>query len=108
LVQRATVEVLNAIYETDLLGFSYGFRPGRSPHKALQAVEGHIRYYGVPTNYPALALFRNQVERLWRRALSRRSQQPMRWERARRIFRRWLPKPRICHPYPLRRLGVIT
>jgi len=26
----------------------------------------------------------------------------------RRAFKRWLPKPRICHPYPLRRLGVIT
>jgi RNA-directed DNA polymerase len=38
LVQRATVEVLNAIYETDFLGFSYGFRPGRSPHRALQAL----------------------------------------------------------------------
>jgi len=34
LVQRATVEVLNAIYETDFLGFSYGFRPGRSQHNA--------------------------------------------------------------------------
>jgi RNA-directed DNA polymerase len=33
LVQRATVEVLNAIYETDFIGFSYGFRPGRSPHR---------------------------------------------------------------------------
>jgi len=77
--------------------------------KWLRAVvEGHFRYYGVPTNYPALALFRAQVERLWRRTLSRRSQQPMRWERARRIFKRWLPKPRIYHPYPLRRLGVIT
>src|SRR5206468_1638837 len=32
IVQRATVEVLNAIYETDFLGFSYGFRPGRSQH----------------------------------------------------------------------------
>jgi hypothetical protein len=30
IVQRATVEVFNAIYETDFLGFSYGFRPGRS------------------------------------------------------------------------------
>src|SRR5438128_5105607 len=30
IVQRAAVEVLNAIYETDFLGFSYGFRPGRS------------------------------------------------------------------------------
>jgi RNA-directed DNA polymerase len=38
LVQRATVEVLNAIYETDFLGFSYGFRPGRSPHQALDAL----------------------------------------------------------------------
>src|ERR1700693_2443069 len=38
LVQRATVEVLNAIYETDFLGFSYGFRPGRSQHQALDAL----------------------------------------------------------------------
>ena len=38
LVQRATVEVLNAIYETDFLGFSYGFRPGRSQHDCLDAL----------------------------------------------------------------------
>jgi retron-type reverse transcriptase len=38
IVQRAAVEVLNAIYETDFLGFSYGFRPGRSPHHALDAL----------------------------------------------------------------------
>ena len=38
IAQRATVEVLNAIYETDFLGFSYGFRPGRSPHHALDAL----------------------------------------------------------------------
>jgi len=37
-VQRAVVEVLNAIYETDFLGFSYGFRPKRSQHDALDAV----------------------------------------------------------------------
>ena len=35
IVQRATTEVLNAIYETDFLGFSYGFRPGRSALDAL-------------------------------------------------------------------------
>ena len=34
-VQRAVVEVLNAIYEEDFLGFSYGFRPGRSQHHAV-------------------------------------------------------------------------
>jgi len=38
IVQRATVEVLNAIYETDFLGFSYGFRPGRGQHNALDAL----------------------------------------------------------------------
>jgi hypothetical protein len=38
IVQRAVVEVLNAIYETDFLGFSYGFRPGRSQHDALDAL----------------------------------------------------------------------
>ena len=38
LVQRALVTVLNCIYETDFLGFSYGFRPGRGPHHALDAL----------------------------------------------------------------------
>jgi RNA-directed DNA polymerase len=38
LLQRATAWVLNAIYEVDFLGFSYGFRPGRSPHDALDAL----------------------------------------------------------------------
>ncbi len=38
IVQRATVEVLNAIYEVDFLGFSYGFRPGRNQHQALDAI----------------------------------------------------------------------
>src|SRR5487761_862563 len=38
IVQRAVVEVLNAIYEGDFLGFSYGFRPGRKPHDALDAL----------------------------------------------------------------------
>jgi len=38
LVQLATVEVLNAIYEQDFLGFSHGFRPGNSAHNAPDAV----------------------------------------------------------------------
>jgi group II intron reverse transcriptase/maturase len=72
-------------------------------------VDGHIRYYGVPMNGPALRLFRFQVGRLWHRALARRSHKGrVRWERMRRLIDRWLPPARICHPYPLRRLGVIT
>ena len=42
-VQRALVEVLNAIYEEDFLGFSYGFRPRRSQHDALDALAYGIR-----------------------------------------------------------------
>ena len=38
IVQRAVVAVLNAIYDTDFLGFSYGFRPRRSPHLAVDAL----------------------------------------------------------------------
>ena len=38
IVQRATVEVLNAIYETDFLGFSYGYRPGKGQHDCLDAL----------------------------------------------------------------------
>ena len=38
IVQQAVVTVLNAIYEEDFLGFSYGFRPGRSQHDALDAL----------------------------------------------------------------------
>jgi RNA-directed DNA polymerase len=38
IVQRAVVEVMNAIYEEDFLGFSYGFRPGRGQHNALDAL----------------------------------------------------------------------
>lgn len=72
-------------------------------------VAGHIRYYGVPMNSPALHLFRFQVGRLWHRALCRRSQNGrVRWDRMRRLLKRWLPLARVCHPYPLRRLGVIT
>jgi RNA-directed DNA polymerase len=47
IVQRAVVEVLNAIYEEDFLGFSYGFRPGRGQHDALDALAVGIETRGV-------------------------------------------------------------
>jgi len=47
IVQRAVVEVLNAIYETDFIGFSYGFRPGRRAHDALDALATGIRWKKV-------------------------------------------------------------
>ncbi len=42
ILQRAAVEVLSAVYEQDFLGFSYGFRPGRSAHGALDALAAAI------------------------------------------------------------------
>jgi group II intron reverse transcriptase/maturase len=72
-------------------------------------VDGHNRYYGVPMNDPALHLFRLQVGWLWYRALSRRSQNGrIPWDRMHRILARWLPPVRNYHPYPLRRMGVVT
>ena len=78
--------------------------------KWLRAVVGgHFRYYGVPMNQPALTMFRFRVGWLWHRSLSRRSQNGrVLWDRMRRLLTRWLPLPSVCHPYPLRRMGVIT
>jgi len=43
IVQQAVVTILNEIYEVDFRGFSYGFRPGRSPHQALDALNVAIQ-----------------------------------------------------------------
>jgi group II intron reverse transcriptase/maturase len=72
-------------------------------------VSGFNRYYGVPSNQSALQLFRYQIGRYWHHALRRRSQRHrVNWERLKRLMHHWLPHPQICHPYPLRRMGVIT
>ena len=78
-------------------------------HWLRTVVAGHNRYYGVPTNLQSLYSFRFNVGRLWYRSLRRRSQRKrLTWERMRRLLNHWLPWPRVHHPYPLRRLGVIT
>jgi RNA-directed DNA polymerase len=60
-----------------------------------------IGYYGVPGNMQSLKSFQVQVERYWFRALRRRSQRDrMPWSRFRSLAKRWIPKPRIVHPYP--------
>jgi RNA-directed DNA polymerase len=70
---------------------------------------GHYRYYAVPDNSQALRSFREGVIRHWRRALSRRSQKGrVTWERIRRLAERWLPKPRILHPWPDARFDART
>ncbi len=72
-------------------------------------VRGHLAYYAVPGNIDAVSAFRDQVRRLWREALRRRSQRSrMTWERFGRIGDRWLPPARIVHPYPSVRFAART
>lgn len=68
IVQRAVVEVLNAVYEVDFRGFSYGFRPGRSPHDALDALA--VGIYRKPVNWVLDADIRDffgQLDHAWLR-----------------------------------------
>jgi group II intron reverse transcriptase/maturase len=71
-------------------------------------VQGWFNYHAVPGNFGCLDAFRTQVQRLWLRALRRRSQKgrTWTWERFHRLMRRWLPKAQILHPYPDERLIV--
>ncbi len=70
---------------------------------------GHYQYYAVPRNSKALGTFRYRVTRMWRRTLTRRSQKGgINWKRMNRLVKRWLPSPRIIHPYPDQRLRVNT
>jgi group II intron reverse transcriptase/maturase len=72
-------------------------------------VLGHNRYYGVPLNGPALHAFRAALVQLWWRVLRRRSQgNHLTWRRLGAYATRWLPTPRICHPYPRMRFAVTT
>src|SRR5258708_3204825 len=66
IVQRAVADVLNAIYEEDFLGFSYGFRPGRGAHDALDALSAAI--YARKVNYIVdadIAKFFDSVSKKW-------------------------------------------
>jgi len=64
-------------------------------------VTGHQRYYAVPGNFDAANTFRYQAIRLWRFALSRRSQRGyVTWDRMNRLASRYLPNTKIMHPWP--------
>ena len=72
-------------------------------------LRGHYQYYAVPENIEALRAFRRQVVRHWLRALRRRSQRTtVTWKRMSRLEARWLPPPRILHPWPERRFDART
>jgi group II intron reverse transcriptase/maturase len=71
-------------------------------------LRGHYQYYGVPRNINALDQFYEKVKRLWHKSLRRRSDKKSKatWKYTSKHMERWLPKPRIVHPYPSQRLNV--
>ena len=78
-------------------------------HWLAKVLQGHYNYYAVPDNSKALGDFRQQVIRYWRAALARRSQKGrITWERAFHLADRWLPQPRILHPWPEARFDART
>ena len=68
-----------------------------------KVVNGYYRYHAVPGNIVRLSIFGQRLRRLWRLLLRRRSQRPTSWIRTTRIFKRWIPAPRVLHPYPIAR-----
>lgn len=72
-------------------------------------IMGHMQYFAVPTNGRAVSTFRFQVVWHWLRSLRRRSQKHrLGPERRQRLYARWIPNLRVCHPYPSKRLRVTT
>jgi hypothetical protein len=70
-------------------------------------VQGHFNYYAVPGNLDSLGVFRERVIGHWGHTLRRRSQQrPISWERILALAQRWLPQPRVLHPYPAVRFAA--
>src|SRR6202795_1868831 len=69
--------------------------------RVRKVVLGYYQYHAVPGNTTQLRIFKLRVCRLWQSVLVRRSQRAqMRWERFTPVLNRWIPPPRVLHPYP--------
>ncbi|MEJ8852900.1 group II intron reverse transcriptase/maturase [Variovorax rhizosphaerae] len=88
IVQRALVAVLNAIYEEDFLGLSYGFRPGRSQHDALDALS--VAISNTPVNWILDADIRSFFDSVSQEWLVRFLEHRIGDERVIRLVRKWL------------------
>jgi RNA-directed DNA polymerase len=88
IVQRAVVEVLNAVYEVDFLGFSYGFRPGRNPHQALDALS--VGIWRKKVNWVLDADIRDFFTNLDHDWLEKFLEHRIADQRVLRLIRKWL------------------
>ena len=70
-------------------------------------IQGHFNYYAVPGNTARLSLFRHRVLVHWWHTIRRRTQKRrISWTRMLVLAQRWLPKPRVLHPYPEARFAA--
>jgi group II intron reverse transcriptase/maturase len=88
IVQRATAAVLNAIYEEDFLGFSYGFRPGRGTHDALDALDVGIN--STKVNWIVDADIRSFFDEISQEWLVRFLEHRIGDQRIIRLIQKWL------------------
>jgi RNA-directed DNA polymerase len=66
-----------------------------------KVVIGYYQYHAVPGNIDQLRIFRRRINRLWRNVLVRRSQRARKkWEKFTPVLEKWIPPPRVLHPYP--------
>jgi RNA-directed DNA polymerase len=73
----------------------------------MRVVNGYFNYHAVPTNYRALAGFRDEIIRRWRSVIRRRSQNGhLTWDRMLKLAHDWLPQPHPRHPWPNQRFAV--
>ena len=71
-------------------------------------VQGYFNYHAVPGNTDSLSAYRYRVIRLWRTMLIHRGQKHhLTWARMQTLADRWIPQPRVLHPYPRVRFDAI-
>jgi len=88
IVQQAVATILNQIYEADFRGFSYGFRPGRSPHQALDALDVGIRR--KPVNWVLDADIRGFFDNMSHEWTMKFIEHRVADQRILRLIRKWL------------------
>jgi hypothetical protein len=72
-----------------------------------KAVLGYYQYHAIPGNLERLYTFGHRLRRIWRTILVRRSQRGrMSWARLTPLLNRWIPPPRVLHPYPEARFAA--
>jgi hypothetical protein len=108
IVQQAVVTILNQIRMVAKLKAIKAELQRRKHDRTSQVgvwlrsvVTGYYQYHAVPGNIDQLCIFRHRVNRLWRNVLVRRSQTAKKkWEKFTPVLERWIPPPRVLHPYP--------